>query len=117
MAFVSFTAYVYACNTQTIHSPTTGQKQYVPTVVYRSRQATPAATLRLPAVCLPLLMPFVYGLCTYLEGDDDGLEVATPPLDVVAHLLHVDVVQRSVDLVHDEEGGWSEAACKRTQKK
>lgn len=45
----------------------------------------------------------------YLEGDDDGLEVAAPPLDVVAHLLDVDVVERSVDLVHDEEGCWSEA--------
>lgn len=48
-------------------------------------------------------------ITVYLERDDDGLEVAAPPLDVVAHLLDVDVVQRSVDLVHHEEGGGSEA--------
>lgn len=29
---------------------------------------------------------------SYLEGDNDGLEVAAPSLNVVAHLLDVDVV-------------------------
>lgn len=53
---------------------------------------------------------------SYLEGDYDGLEVATPPLDVVAHLLHVDIVQRGVDLVHNEERRWSEARVPEKQR-
>lgn len=46
-----------------------------------------------------------------LEGDDDGLEVVAPPLNVSTNFLHVDVVQRGVDLVHHEERSRPETEC------
>ena len=46
--------------------------------------------------------------CAYLETDYDALKVVAALFDVVTHFLHVDVVQRCIDLIHHEEGRWAE---------
>lgn len=67
-----------------------------------------------PKSCPTLKTPShrFYGLILYLKRDDDGLEIVAPLLYVVADLFHVDVVQGSVDFIHYEERGRSEATNK-----